>query len=118
MGMRFRIVGAHEAGYGGIKPVKDYDPNKVYPLVGASFVQDQLVFFFINDQKKLWWVDHHKCICVDEQYYGQSESVSGSGGDNDGAAVLATTRGRKAKTIGITVANGGDLEQDSAAADA
>jgi hypothetical protein len=95
LGMRFRIVGKKEPGHTGLKPVKDYDPNKIYPLVGCGYFQDALVLFFVNEQKKLWWTDHHHCECVDEQYYGSMEAANGN---NESAAVSATAGKRKSKS--------------------
>lgn len=53
-----------------------WDPNKAYPCVGATYEQGQLVLFFINEHKKMWFVNHELCECVDEQYYGQDPAVA------------------------------------------
>lgn len=52
-----------------------WDPEKSYPCVGATYEQGQLVLFFINEHKKMWFVNHELCECVDEQYYGQDPAA-------------------------------------------
>lgn len=52
-----------------------WDPNKAYPCVGATYEQGQLVLFFINEHKKMWFVNHELCECVDKQYFGREPYV-------------------------------------------
>ena len=97
----FRIVGVNGKG------VSNYDKNKVYPLVGATYANDILQFFFINDLKKLWWVNHEYCLCEDTDTYGREVNTAADGGspasaNNTSTAISAATDNTTSEDTGST----------------
>lgn len=105
-GLKFRIVGRHRSGTPGLYPVKDFNPEATYKLVGCSYAQEQLKFLFVNDNKKLWWVDHEDCICLEEEYYGVLPGATSELGNNEGGAVHSTGRTRKPKGDSVQTETG------------